>query len=154
MQGTALAVAWGPAGDAPARAQVDKERDALAELPTASPGPRATAANMCYLIFTSGSTGRPKGAVLQHDGSVNFMHFIHRCAADAHALRACHWRSDTCKCACAARRSLNKPVSEQRGAPAPGAWAWGRAPCCRRRPPASTSPLRCEAPGCLPRAER
>jgi acyl-coenzyme A synthetase/AMP-(fatty) acid ligase len=35
---------------------------------------------MCYIIFTSGSTGRPKGAVLQHDGSVNFMHFIHRCA--------------------------------------------------------------------------
>ncbi len=35
---------------------------------------------MCYIIFTSGSTGRPKGAVLQHDGTVNFMHFIHRCA--------------------------------------------------------------------------
>ena len=43
---------------------------------------------MCYLIFTSGSTGRPKGAVLQHDGSVNFVHFIHRHAAPLHLLGA------------------------------------------------------------------
>ncbi len=66
--------------DALACAQVDEDRDALAQQPTAPPGPRAAASNMCYIIFTSGSTGRPKGAVLQHDGAVNFMHFIHRCA--------------------------------------------------------------------------
>ena len=61
-------------------AQVDEERDALAKQPSTPPGPRAAASNMCYIIFTSGSTGRPKGVVLQHDGTVNFMHFIHRCA--------------------------------------------------------------------------
>ncbi len=60
--------------------QVDEEHDALAQQPTAPPGLRAAASNMCYIIFTSGSMGRPKGAVLQHDGAVNFMHFIHRCA--------------------------------------------------------------------------
>ncbi len=53
---------------------MDEERDALAELPSASVGERANARNMCYIIFTSGSTGRPKGAVLQHDSAVNFLH--------------------------------------------------------------------------------
>ncbi len=66
--------------EALACAQIDEDRDALAAQPSSLPGRRADARNMCYIIFTSGSTGRPKGAVLQHDGSVNFMHFIHRCA--------------------------------------------------------------------------
>ena len=54
-------------------AQVDSEREALAKLPTASPGRRARATNIAYIIFTSGSTGRPKGTVLQHNGAVNFL---------------------------------------------------------------------------------
>ena len=54
-------------------AQMDGEREALAELPTASPGRRARATNMAYIIFTSGSTGRPKGTVLQHDGAISFL---------------------------------------------------------------------------------
>ena len=52
---------------------MDGEREALAKLPTASPGRRARATSMAYIIFTSGSTGRPKGTVLQHDGAVNFL---------------------------------------------------------------------------------
>ena len=45
-----------------------------------SPGSRARASNMCYIIFTSGSTGRPKGTVLEHNGAINLIHNLHKCA--------------------------------------------------------------------------
>ena len=63
------------------------EREAIAEMSTASPGKRARQDNMCYIIFTSGSTGRPKGAVLQHAGVINYLHCLtqyasHRCTVE------------------------------------------------------------------------
>ena len=77
---------------------MDGEREALAKLPTASPGQRARATNMAYIIFTSGSTGHPKGTVLQHDGAVNFLldHIWCVARASSLSLRPCTNRVKLC----------------------------------------------------------
>ena len=68
--------------------QVDKEREATAEQPTASLGARAKPDNMAYIIFTSGSTGRPKGTVLQHAGVINYLHCLTTCACSVSCVQA------------------------------------------------------------------
>ncbi|MEI9426064.1 AMP-binding protein, partial [Mesorhizobium sp. Cs1299R1N1] len=49
-----------------------------AELPASDPDPRAlglTSRHLAYVIYTSGSTGTPKGVMVEHQSTVNLLHW-------------------------------------------------------------------------------
>lgn len=50
---------------------VDRDRDALAALPTSPVPSGVRPEHLAYVIFTSGSTGTPKGVMVDHRGRVN-----------------------------------------------------------------------------------
>ncbi|HEX7241659.1 MAG TPA: amino acid adenylation domain-containing protein, partial [Longimicrobiaceae bacterium] len=73
---TESALAGRVAGLGAAVLALDAERDALAAEPAEAPESGVLPENLAYAIFTSGSTGRPKGVMIQHRGTVDFLHFM------------------------------------------------------------------------------
>jgi amino acid adenylation domain-containing protein len=66
----------GPDAPPPARAVcLDRDRDALAALPTEPVTLGEHAGDLAYVLYTSGSTGRPKGVAMPHAPLVNLMHW-------------------------------------------------------------------------------
>jgi amino acid adenylation domain-containing protein len=55
-----------------AEIDLDREREALAALPSA-PRESRESGRLAYLIYTSGSTGRPKGVAIEHAGAVRLL---------------------------------------------------------------------------------
>ncbi|RKS87532.1 non-ribosomal peptide synthase protein (TIGR01720 family)/amino acid adenylation domain-containing protein [Orbus hercynius] len=49
----------------------------LSQYPTSNPAPWAKPKNLAYVIYTSGTTGNPKGVMLEHQGAVNRIVWMH-----------------------------------------------------------------------------
>jgi amino acid adenylation domain-containing protein len=52
---------------------LDRDWDAIAQVPSTPPESAAAPESVAYLIYTSGSTGRPKGVAITHRNAVNML---------------------------------------------------------------------------------
>ncbi|MEO0854251.1 MAG: AMP-binding protein, partial [Cyanobacteria bacterium J06648_11] len=57
------------------RVYLDRDRDRLADYPTAAPRAAVSPKNLAYVIYTSGSTGAPKGVAVSHGSLLNLVHW-------------------------------------------------------------------------------
>lgn len=55
---------------------LDRDREAIAQQPTANCVSAVTSAHLAYVIYTSGSTGRPKGVAIEHRHLLNYTQTI------------------------------------------------------------------------------
>ncbi|MCA1787189.1 MAG: amino acid adenylation domain-containing protein, partial [Desulfobacteraceae bacterium] len=62
---------------------MDKDLDAMGDLPDINPESRVSPEHAAYIIYTSGSTGNPKGVVIEHGSLMSFT----RSAADLYEIQ-------------------------------------------------------------------
>jgi amino acid adenylation domain-containing protein len=67
---------------------LDRDADALGQLPQTAPTIAVGPSNLAYILFTSGSTGVPKGVAVTHGNAVHYTRAISRVLADIPATQA------------------------------------------------------------------